>query len=231
MASMIKLCGEMRKAFQEDLVELLEQVSEHYGLNRDELMAFAEQKRQESAESVKHALMASKVRKPRVRKEGDAAGPICEAKTAKGTPCQNSAMANCKLCRVHNRKALPVRFEEEPQTPAAPRVVTPPAVVPDAPKKPKKAEHNHKVDEVPVDRCDRCEEHGKPTEDQQYDVKRSLKQQLEEFRAQLIAEDPEYEEEPEPQPQPQPQPTKLVEYEEEEEDDELEEADSECSEA
>lgn len=232
---MIKLCAEMRKAFQTDLEKLLGQVAKKYQLDEDELLGFAEEKRQEAVEIVQHAMMLTKVRKPRVKKEGEAAGPICTARTAKGQPCNNTAMAGSQLCGVHNRAAA-----------ATPRVVTPdtvqapkkPVQVPMAPQKPKKAEHNHTVDEDPAEQCERCEEHGHPAVDQKYSVNRSLKEQLEAFRKQLLAENPEYEEEQEqeqkkpvmgsgrglgPVLKPVPVQSQLAEYEDEDEED-----DSDC---
>jgi hypothetical protein len=237
MATMIKLCAEMRKAFQGDLEKLLGQVAKKYQLDEDELLAFAEEKRQEAVEIVQHAMMLTKVRKPRVKKEGEAAGPVCTARTAKGQPCNNTAMAGSQLCGVHSRKvaadsgAPRVVTPDSAQTPMAPK--RPAVQVPMAPQKPKKAEHNHTVDEVPEEQCERCEEHGHPAVEQKYSVNRSLKQQLEAFRAQLLAENPEYEEEEE-QPKPVPKPvlvpvqSHLVEYEDEDDDDDDSDDDSDC---
>jgi len=203
---MIKLCSEMRKAFQEDLEVLLGQIAAEFGIDHDALLDFAEVKRKESSETVSEAVTESKTKKARKTKkakapesESEGSGAEqepkerakCAAKTAKGTACKNNALADCEFCRVHNKGPLAL--------PKAKEVDQVPKEAPPKEEKKKrsgrgkkaaepKPEHNHSADEAPKaeEPCERCEA-------PEYSVDPDLEAQLAEFKAELEAEmDPDY---------------------------------------
>jgi len=205
MAAMIKLCSEMRKAFQEDLEVLLGQIAVEFGIDHDALLDFAEVKRKESSEAVSEAVTESKAKKVKKTKKAKAESEgsegeaevqqkeraKCAAKTAKGTACKNNALADCEFCRVHNKGplTLPPKAKEVDQGPTD----QVPAKKEKKARKSKKAaepkpEHNHSADEAPKaeEPCERCEA-------PEYSVDPDLEAQLAEFKAELEAEmDPDY---------------------------------------
>ena len=192
---MIKLCSEMRKAFQEDLEVLLGQIAAEFGIDHDALLDFAEVKRKESSGTVSEAVTDSKkkAKKTKKAKAPESESEVeqepkerakCAAKTAKGTACKNNALADCEFCRVHNKGPLALpKAKEVDQVPKEEKKKT---------RKSKKAEpkpeHNHSADEAPKaeEPCERCEA-------PEYSVDPDLEAQLAEFKAELEAEmDPDY---------------------------------------
>ena len=198
---MIKLCSEMRKAFQEDLEVLLGQIAAEFGIDHDALLDFAEVKRRESSETVTEAVTESKAKKARKTKKAKAESESegsgaeepkerakCAARTAKGTACKNNALADCEFCRVHNKGPLALPKAKEAEVPAE----APPKKEKKARKSKKaaepKPEHNHPAEEAPKaeEPCERCEA-------PEYSVDPDLEAQLAEFKAELEAEmDPDY---------------------------------------
>jgi hypothetical protein len=196
MAAMIKLCAEMRKAFQAELEELLTQVAEEFKLDPDAVFAFVNDRRQESAEAVKEVVEKSKTPKAKrtrtKKEESESEGEAqtaergkCEAKTAKGLPCKNNALADCKFCRVHNKGPLSsAKLAKEPDSEPEPEPTKPKKTRARKSKQTEpKPEHNHPVEEESEEPCERCET--------EYKVDDDLERQLAEFKAQLES-DPDY---------------------------------------
>ena len=192
---MIKLCSEMRKAFQAELEVLLTQVAEEFKLDVEAVMAFAEEKRREASEEVSEAVdksrkqkkkRATKKKEEEVESEGEVQQEErgkCQGKTAKGCACKNNALAGLQFCHVHNKKNA-----EEEATPVKKEAKAKKA--PKAPKKAKKAEHNHGIEQE-GEECERCAEQGDPRKELQFEVEDDVDKQLQEFIAEMEEEEEE----------------------------------------
>lgn len=99
------MMDKLHEEMQDYLDSVLQDISEKYEIPLDEL-----QNLYLGAEPVKKSKRA-----PRKAKEssGDDEKPKCSAKTAKGLPCKNKALAGTCFCKVHTKKSKKVESESE----------------------------------------------------------------------------------------------------------------------
>ena len=165
----------LKAQFENAMIELVSQIAEGEGLDRDELCAkYLVNVMPAPREAKGKAKMTSSTREAKVTVTDTEA--VCSCTTAKGKPCSLKPLLGTTMCRIHTKKA---EADGSVSTGVATGPIKDPkpstkkgASASAAAKKPRKAKkrneeppvHTHELDEEIHEDCELCQTHGCPLE-------------------------------------------------------------------